>query len=199
MTEAEKKASEIYGLIRSTSADRPYAFDTLDQMLKVVGVWTAENTALKELRRAEPDVLLAFLDHSFEWLTAEVRIEKNFQVILTFGEAIGLALDKAPEPLNAELVCRLLREYRQQVSSMARMYFPFWRLLELLTVDHVTEEMRSELEKLAPYFAPSPTGKSDETTQQTRERIAGLTYVAGKRPPDAGRGPWSQAVFDELK
>jgi hypothetical protein len=199
MTEAEKRAFAIYEMIVATSAGRPFAFDSVEQMRSETASWQAKNPALSELSRAEPQVLLAFLNQSFEWLSAQARIARNFRVVQTLFDAIVQALTNAPKPLPEELVCRLLREYRQQMSSMARVYFPFPHLLSLLAPGQITDEMREELQKLSLYFVPSPTGKTDERTQNIRERIAELVRVEGEKRLDPGRGPWSQIVFDEFK
>jgi len=45
------------------------------------------------------------LDQSFEWLSAEARIDRNFRVVRTLCDAIVYALTAAPQP--AELVFRL--------------------------------------------------------------------------------------------
>jgi Domain of unknown function (DUF4132) len=115
------------------------------------------------------------------------------------SEAIQLALEWIPKPLPAELVCRLLSGYRQAWASMTQVYFPFGQLLSLLPRDQVTEEIRAELRKLHPFFAPSPSGKIDEKTEQIRNRIAELMHKPGEQLLDPGRGPWTQTVFDEIR
>jgi hypothetical protein len=199
VTEAEKSAFAIYEMIVATSKGRPFAFNSVEQMLSETASWKAKNPAFSELCRAEPQVLLAFLNQSFEWLSAQARIAGNFRIVHTLSDAIQQALTEAPQPLPADLVRRLLGEYRQQMSSMAHIYFPFPHLLSLLTRDQLTDDIRGELGRLSWYFAPSPTGKIDERTRKTRDRIAELVRVEGEKELDPGRGPWSQIVFDELK
>ena len=199
MIEAEKRAFAIYEMIVSTSEDRPFVFSSVEQLLSETAAWKANNPALSDLSRADPQVLLAFLSKSFEWLRAEARTARNIRIIQTLSDAIQQALTAAPQPLPAELVCRLLEDYRRQLSAMTHIHFPFRDLLSLLTPCQVTDEIRGELRKLSLYFAPSPTGKSDETRQKIRDRIAALVRVEGERQLEPGRGPWSQMVFDELR
>ncbi len=198
MTEAENKALAIYELIRSSSADRPFAFDSMEQLRRETAAWKERNPGLSELSRAEPEVLLAFLNQSFDWMNAEARID-NFRVVHTLSDATVYVLTEAPKPLPTELVYCLVHEYRQQMSSMALVYFPFQYFLSVVTAGQVTDEIRAELRRLSLYFAPSPTGKISETTQAISMRIAELTRVEGEEQLNPGRGPWSQIVFDELK
>jgi len=199
MTEAQKKALAIYETITASSEGRPFSFNSVEEMLNQTVGWKAKNPGLSELSRAEPQVLLAFLNQSFEWLSAQARIPKNFRVVHTLLDAIQQAMTEVPQPLPAELVYRLLREYRQQMSSMARIYYPFPHLLSLLTPDQITHELRDELRRLALYFAPSPTGKTDKSTEKIRNRITELAGVEDEKQVDQGRGPWSQTVFDDIK
>ncbi len=104
------------------------------------------------------------------------------------SEAIQMAMEKAPKPLPADVVLKLLSEFRLQF-SMARLYFPFGQFLSLLTRDQVTDEIRDELRKLHVQFAPSPTGKIDKHTEETRNLIAELVRVEGEKQLDPGRGP----------
>jgi hypothetical protein len=198
MTEAEKQAFGIYEMICATSGDHPLSFDTVEQLKREMSDWKAKNPALIALRNASPEVQLAFLNQSFEWLRAEARADRNIRVCQTLPEAIQIALELASKPLPPELTLRLLSEFRREF-SMARFYFPFGQFLSLLTRDQVTDEIRAELRKLHLQFAPSPTGKIDKGTEQTRDRNAELMRVEGEKQLDPERGPWSQMVFDEVK
>lgn len=198
MTEAEKQAFGIYEMICATSGDHPLSFDTVEQLKREMSDWKAKNPALIALRNASPEVQLAFLNQSFEWLRAEARADRNIRVCQTLPEAIQIALELASKPLPPELTLRLLSEFRREF-SMARFYFPFGQFLSLLTRDQVTDEIRAELRKLHLHFAPSPTGKIDKGTEQTRDRNAELMRVEGEKQLDPERGPWSQMVFDEVK
>ena len=198
MTEAEKLALGIYEMICATSGDRPLSFNTVEQLKREMSDWKAKNPALIALRNSSPEVQLAFLNQSFEWLRAEARADQNIRVCQTLPEVIQIALELASKPLPPELTLKLLSEFRREF-SMARFYFPFGQLLSLLTKDQVTDEIRAELRKLHLQFAPSPTGKIDEGTEQTRDRIAELMRVEGEKQLDPERGPWSQMVFDEVK
>lgn len=198
MTPAEQQAQAIYEQICQTSADRPFSGKSVEEMMRAIASWQADNPALAALRQAPPEVHLAFVAHSLEWLRAEARPElRNFRVCQSLSDAIQLAIQRAPKPFAADLMLALLSQYRQDF-SMARMYFPFLPLLSTLTRDQVTEEIRAELRKLHLQFAPSPTGKMNERDQDMRERIAELMRVEGEKPLDPGRGPWSQIVFDEI-
>src|SRR4029077_1855267 len=114
-------------------------------------------------------------------------------VTSTLLDAILYSLQAAPKPLPSELVLRLLTELRE--SSVMHFYFPLYQLFSVLTRDQVTDEIRAELRKLHLQYAPSPTGKMDERTLQTRDRLAELMHVEGEKQLDPGRGPWSQIVF----
>jgi len=198
MTEAEKQALGIYEMICATSGDCPLSFNTVEQLKREMSDWKARNPALITLRNSSPEVQLAFLNQSFEWLRAEARADRNIRVCQTLPEAIQIALELASKPLPPELTLKLLSEFRREF-SMARFYFPFGQFLSLLTRDPLTDEIRAELRKLHLQFAPSPTGKIDKGTEQTRDRIAELMRVEGEKQLDPGRGPWSQMVFDEVK
>jgi hypothetical protein len=198
MTEAEKRALAIYEMICATSGDRPFAFGSLELLLGETAAWKAKNPALKGLADSALEVHVAFVKHSFEWLSAEAQVDRNFGVCNTMSDAIQMAMEKAPKPLPADVVLKLLSDFRQRY-SMARLYFPLGQFLSLLTRDQVTPEIRDELRQLHLQFAPSPTGKIDEGTQQTRTLIAELIRVEGEKQLDPGRGPWSQIVFDEMK
>ena len=197
MTEAEKQALAIYEMICATSGDRPLWGNSVEPLMHAMFDWKAKNPALTILCSSSPEVHLAFLRHSFEWLRAEAR-DGDVRVRQTLPEAVLIALELAPKPLPPDLIVKLLSEFRQDY-SMARFYFPFRQFLALLTRDQVTDEIRAELRKLHLQFAPSPTGKIDKGTEETRDRIAELIYVQGEKQLDPGRGPWSQIVFEEIK
>ena len=196
MEQAAKQALAIYETICATSADRPLAFQCAEQMWQELADWCAGNTGLTQLRQASPEVHTAFLGQSVEWLNAESRGHSNFRVTSTLVEAVQYAIQAAPKPLSTELVLTLLTELRK--NTITRFYFPFDLLLAVLTRDQVTEEIRSELRQLHLQYAPSPTGKIDERTLQTRNRLAELMRIEGEAPIDPGRGPWSQIVFTEI-
>jgi len=196
MADAKKQALTIYETIGATSADRPFSFHSIDQMRRDIAAWQSNNLALTALRQASPDVLTAFLNQSVEWLKAESRDHSNFRLISTLVDAILHTLEAAPKPLPTELVLKLLTELRE--NTVTRYYFPFDQFLSILTRGQVTDEIRAELRRLHPQYAPSSTGKIDERTLQTRNRLAELMYVEGEKQLDPGRGPWSQIVFDEI-
>lgn len=196
MTDAEKQAQSIYEMICASSGDRPVAGNSVTQLLRDIAGWKAGNPALTLLKDAGPEVRLAFLEHSFEWLKAEARGER-FRVCQTMSEAIQMAMAAVPQPFPATLVHHLLADLAQDF-SMARFYYPFGPLLDSLTREQVTPEIRADLRKLHLQFAPSPTGKIDQHAERTRARIAELMHVEGEKQLDAGRGPWSQMVFDEI-
>jgi len=74
MTESEKQALAIYEGIAATSNHRPVAFHSVEQMLRETIAWKENNSALAALGRAEPPVLLAFLDHCFDAETVAGRL-----------------------------------------------------------------------------------------------------------------------------
>ena len=196
MMDANREALTIYETICATSADRPFAFSTVEQMHRELAAWQAHNRALAHLRQASQDVQTAFLSQSVEWLKAESREHSNFRVTSTLVDAILYALQAAPKPLPSGLVLKLLTELRENVPT--RYYFPFYQFLLVLTRDQITDETRAELRKLHLQYAPSARGKIDERMLQTRNRLAELMHVEGEKECDPGRGPWSQIVFDEI-
>ena len=99
LTEAEKKAFAIYEMISSSTADRPFAFDSVEQLWSETTAWKAKNPALSELSRAAPQVLL---ERSFEWLSSEAQFDRNFRALHTLSDGILHALTVAPKPLPAE-------------------------------------------------------------------------------------------------
>jgi hypothetical protein len=180
MTEAEKQALAIYESLVATSAQRPMAFRTMEQLQRETAAWKENNPAFMELNRAEPDVLLAFLRQSFEWLRAEAHLAKNYTACNTLAEGIQIALSRMPKPLPGELVQHLFREYYGEMGSMAHMFFPVRLLILSLARDQVTDEIRSQLRKLHLHLAPSPSGKIEPGTQKFRDEIAELIRVEGE-------------------
>ncbi|MBV9339364.1 MAG: DUF4132 domain-containing protein, partial [Acidobacteria bacterium] len=196
MADSQQQALSIYETICTSSADRPFAFHGREQMFRELAAWRETNAGLSALRQAPPEVQSAFLAHSAEWLKAESRDQSNFRVMSTLIDATLHALKESPKPLPGELVRKLLSELRQD--AVTRSSFPFDHFLSLLSRDEVTEEIRAELRLLYLQYAPSATGKIDERTLATRNRIAELMHVEGERQLDRGRGPWTQVVFDEI-
>ncbi len=199
MTEAEKQAQAIYELILATSAQRPMSFRTAEQMRRETAEWKQNNPAFIELARAEPDVLLSFLQHSFEWLRAEAHLAQNYTACNTLTEGIQVAFSRAPKPMPGALVEHLFGEYYGEMGSMAHMFFPIRLLILSLTRDQVTDGIRTKLRQLHLRLAPSPSGKIEPEAQKFRDQIAELFRVEGEIQLDPGRGPWSQIVFDEIK
>jgi hypothetical protein len=196
MGDARKDAQTIYEHICAASADRPFSFRSVEQMHREIAAWQANNPALANLRQAPLEVQTAFLSQSMEWLKAESRDHSNFRVTSTLVDAILHTLNAAPKPLPSDVVLKLLTELRE--STVTRFYFPFDQFLSILTRDQVTEEIRAELRRLHLQCAPRPTGKIDERALQTSNLLAELMHVEGDKQLDAGRGPWSQIVFDEI-
>src|SRR5580700_8652527 len=106
MMDANREALTIYETICATSADRPFAFSTVEQMHRELAAWQAHNRALAHLRQASQDVQTAFLSQSVEWLKAESREHSNFRVTSTLVDAILYALQAAPKPLPSGLVLK---------------------------------------------------------------------------------------------
>jgi uncharacterized protein DUF4132 len=194
--EASKRAWAIYEAICATSADRPYAFHGAEEMERDLAAWRAGNAGLTQLRLAPPEVQAAFLSHSLEWVKAESREHRNFRVTSTLIEAIQHAIVAAPKPLAPELVLGLLTELRK--NAIIRFYFPFDLFLSVLTREQITEDMRAELRQLHLQYAPSPTGKIEKRTLETRNRLAELMRGEDEAELAPGRGPWSQIVFTEI-
>src|ERR1700722_13054492 len=177
MTEAEKQAQAIYELILATSAQRPMSFRTAEQMRRETAEWKQNNPAFIELARAEPDVLLAFLQHSFEWLRAEAHLAQNYTACNSLAEGIQVAFSRAPKPLPGALVEHLFAEYYGEMGSMAHMFFPIRLLILSLTRDQVTDGIRTKLRQLHLRLAPSASGKIEPETQKFRDEIAELFRV----------------------
>ena len=198
MTPAENEALKLHETICAAARDYPRSGGSVGQLLQALTDWRSNNSGFEALKRAEPNVQLCFLDHSLDWLTAEAKLNGNLQVCPAVSEAIQLALERVPKPLPAELVCRLVRGYRQAWASLVQLYFPIRPLLSLLTREQVTDELRAELQKLYVLLAPSPSGKIHESTKELRDRVAELMWKEGEGPIEAGRGPWSHIVFNEV-
>ena len=109
-TDADKQAQAIYEQICATSDDRPFAFQSATQMFRDVADWKASNPALRALEKASPEVHLAFLNHSCEWLKAEAKEQRNFRVTSTLMDAINFSLTFAPKPFPPEMVARILSD-----------------------------------------------------------------------------------------
>ena len=196
MVDPKKQALAIYEEICATSADRPFAFRSVEQMNREIAAWQENNSALANLRQASSAVQTAFLNQSVEWMKAELREQANFRVASTLFDAIVYALNAATKPLPTELVLKLLTELRE--NHAIRFAYPFDRFLSVLSRDQVTDEIRAELRRLQLHYAPTATGKIDERTQKTRNRLAELMHVEGEEALDPGRGPWSRIVFEEI-
>ena len=199
MTEPEKQALAIYETLVATSKDRPTRFQTADQMRRETAAWKATNPAFMELEHADAPVLLAYLAQCFEWLKAEAHLAQNYVACNCVAEGIQIALTRAPKPLPEELLAQLFRQYYGSMGEMAHMFFPLRLLILSLTREQVTDEIRGHLRKLHLRLAPSPTGKIEPGAQKFREQLEELMHVEGEKQLDAGRGPWTQIVFDELK
>jgi hypothetical protein len=198
MVEPSAQALAIYDLMCSTSDDRPFSANSVDELNRKITTWQLANPALTILRESEQAVHLAFLRQSYEWLKDNGDIRGNFRLRHTLTDGIAFSLQVYLQPLPSDLLLHIIGQYRQD-HSMARFYFPFDLLLSRLTQDQITDEIRTELRKIHLQLAPSPTGKIEARTQLTRNRLAELTYVEGEKQLDPGRGPWSQIVFDEIK
>lgn len=193
----KQQASEIYDLIRATSADRPFAFQSAAQMYRDLFEWRRKNPALVRLQNSSAEVQIEFLRESVQWLKAESKGHANFRVASTMADAISYALEAAPKPLPADLVLKLLTDLRE--STIARFYFPFDAFLAVIKREQVTPEIRGELRKLHLQYAPSPTGKIDERMAKTRNLLAGLMHTGDEASIPEGRGPWSHIVFQEIE
>ena len=196
MADPKIQALAVYEAICASSADRPLAFHSVEQMHRDLATWQKNNVGLTALRQTSADVQIAFLGESVEWMRAEQRDQSNFRVTSTLFDAIVYALDAAPKPLPNEVVLKLLTELRENMAT--RFSFPFYQFLSILTHDQVTDEIRAELRRLLFHYAPSATGKIDERTQKTRNVIAGLIHIEGEEVLEPGRGPWSRIVFAEI-
>ena len=197
MTEADQQAYSIYELISNTSADRPFAFQSIEQAQSETAAWQAANPGLRAMRNASPQVLLAFLRNYKEWRGANDR-GNDFILGATMSDALRIAVETAPKPLPGDLVLQLLRNYGSGLSWML-FGFPLRQFLALLTRDEMTEEIRAELRRILPHYSPTARGKIEPHLDEVRKLIVELIWVAGEKPLDPGRGPWSQIVFDEVK
>lgn len=196
MENAQNQALLLYESICATSGDRPFSFRNVEDLRRGIAAWRANSPALRQQKQASPEVQSAFLHQSVEWLKAESRGHRNFRVTATLVDAILYALQAARKPLPSETVLRILTELRE--SELARHYFPVYQFLCILTLSDVTDDIRGQIRRLHLLYAPTPNGRIGERTLQVRNRLAELTYVEGEKKLDAGRGPWSQIVFDEI-
>lgn len=197
MSEADEQAYSIYELICNTCVDRPFAFRSIEQARNETVNWQAANPGLQAMQSAPAEVLLAFLRNYKEWRSATDRRD-DFKLGASMGDAVQIALARAPKPLPADLVLELLRGYGRGLSWMM-LGFPLRRFLELLTRNEVTDEIRAELRQILPHYAPSARGKIEPHIEEMRKLIVELMWVEGEKQLDAGCGPWSQIVFDEVK
>jgi hypothetical protein len=195
MSDAEKQAWAIYEQICATSSDRPSSGDVLSQLLRDIANWQAKNPGLRAIQQAAPEVLLAFLKNSLEWLQTKSQDHRHYRTIQTLADATRFTLNAALQPLPSEIVLHLLTGLQRPT---ARFYFPVQMFFSAITRGQVTEEIRAQLRKLHLQYAPSPTGKIENQTLAIRNRLAELMHVEGEKQLDPGRGPWSQIVFDEL-
>lgn len=99
MTGPEKDAFAIYEQMCATSQDRPFSFNSIEEMNRKLSGWTAENPALNQLRRAPSEVRLAFLQQSIGFLSAEGKVRRNFRVVSTIFDGVQIALRMCVEPL----------------------------------------------------------------------------------------------------
>jgi len=196
LTNAEKKAFEIYDLILTTSSDRPFSGQTVEQMRRDIANWKAQSPGLKALEQAPDEVLVAFLNHSFEWLKERTRERHRIGIASTLMDATEFALNTLPKPLPTETAARLISKLR--ADALTRYYFPFPQFLAALTREQITDDMRSDLRSLQLHYAPSPTGKIEKRDAEIRSLISQLILKEGEKPLAPGRGPWSQIVFDEV-
>ncbi|HEY1925568.1 MAG TPA: DUF4132 domain-containing protein [Candidatus Acidoferrum sp.] len=197
MDPSAKQAQQIYEGIRATSGDRPSSGNSVAELTRDLNDWRAKNQPLTALSRSGPDVQLAFLWQSYQWLRAEAQVEKNFRTLETLSDAIQLSMQCVPKPFPSSFVENLVTEIRRD-SSPARFYFPIERFLSFLSAEQITERTREELRKIHVQLAPTPRGKVDKHHQRLRGLIAPLIYVEGEKQTESGRGPWSQIVFDEI-
>lgn len=196
LTDAEKKAFAIYELILTSSGDRPFSGHTLEQMVRDIADWKAQNPALKAIEKASAEVQLEFLKHSFEWLKAQSKERGIFRIVSTLIDVASLALSVLPKPLPAEIAETLLSDVRKD--AWVRTYFPLQKFLAVLTRDQITAKMREDLQSLYLQHAPSATGKIEKHSEQLRKTIGELIRIDGEKELEPGRGPWSQIVFDEV-
>ena len=109
MPDAEQRALVIYELIRATSADRPNGFDSVAELLRVMNAWKEQNEGLRAMHLATPEIHVAFLARTPEWIRENYRLPRNFRVIHTLLDAIRISLEALPKPLPSHLIEHLLR------------------------------------------------------------------------------------------
>ena len=149
------------------------------------------------MRDASPGVLLAFLRNYKEWRGAGDRGDE-FKLGATMGDALSIGIERAPKPLPADLVLEMLRHYGSGLSWLL-LGFPLRHFLGSLTREEMTDEIRAELRRILPHYSPTARGKIEPHLEEVRKLIVELMWVEGEKQLDAGRGPWSQIVFDEVK
>jgi hypothetical protein len=159
MTEVEKQALALYEEICASSKDRPFSASSVGEMMRKLAEWRKGNRAFDALRRSGLEVQLAFLNQSFGWLQAEARDHSRFLACQSITDAIQLVLETVPKPLPAELVMRLLSEYRMDFST--RLYFPF-------------EQLYSEVMRDVDLFTSVCAVGEDEGWSDQGERGVGL-------------------------
>ncbi len=198
MPAPDKQALAIYEMLCSTSEDRPVSGNSIAEVSRMISAWETSNPALVILRESDPAVLLEFLCQSLDWLNARRMELSDFRISAAIQAGVLIALQRIPQAFANNVVQRVLRDFRN-TTGIGRVYFPFLPFLAVLTREQITDDIRGELRKLHAQYAPSPTGKIDEHSLEIRNRIATLMHLDGEKQFDAGRGPWSQIVFDELQ
>lgn len=196
MVDAKQQAAAIYETICASSADRPLAGQSVEQITRDIAKWQSGNPGLILLREATAEVQAAFLSQSVGWLGAESKKLRNFRTVFTLVDGIQHTLSTLSRPFSTDLIEMLLSQLRE--NHWVRMYFPFGQLLSLVHREQVSEKIRAELGHVRLLYAPSPKGKIDQHSLEIARRIDELLHVEGDRGPDPGRGPWSQIVFNEI-
>ena len=99
-----KSALDIYESIRLKSGDRPSSGNSVAELTRALNDWRSKSEPLTTLSRSGPEVQLAFLEQSYDWLRLEARVDRNFQVMETLSDAIQLGLQCVPKPLPGDAV-----------------------------------------------------------------------------------------------
>src|ERR1700734_2863288 len=129
-----KSALDIYESIRLKSSDRPSSGNSVAELTRALNDWRSKSDPLSTLSRSGPEVQLAFLEQSYDWLRLEARVDRNFQVMETLSDAIQLGLQCVPKPLPGDAGEKIMKDIRRD-SSSARFYFPFERFLSFLSAE----------------------------------------------------------------
>ena len=174
MTEADQQAYSIYELIRRSSADRPFAFSSLERARKGTDDWRTASPGLQAMRTASPAVMLAFLRNYKEWRGTSDR--EDFKLGAEMGDALRIAIEKAPKPLPGDLVLELLRNYGSGLSWLL-FGFPLRHFLALLTREEMTDDIRAELRRILPHYSPTATGKIEPHLEEVRKLIVHLIWI----------------------